>query len=246
MTEEVREWWELTARWFQDDIDLDVGVNWTGVSADTDLELLGDVEGADVLELGCGGGQCSVALADRGATVTGVDLSQEQLAYARELATDHGADVAFLGGDVTDLGLVDDSFDIVFNAYVFQWVDDLGACFRETARVLRPGGRFVFAMPHPVYGLADPESHRVEESYFDTGRQVESVEDVETDMVTFRHRVSDVYNALVEAGFRVERMREPGSSDPDDYEEGPWGENRPELLAKLPKTLIFECRIPGR
>ncbi|QPV64534.1 class I SAM-dependent methyltransferase [Halosimplex litoreum] len=243
MTEEVKTWWEQTARWFQADIDLDVGVNWTGMSADDDLRLLLDVADKDVLELGCGGGQCSVALAQRGASVTGIDLSTEQLAFARDLADEYDADVDFVQGDVTDLAMFPDStFDVAFNAYVFQWVDDLTACFRETNRVLRSGGRFVFSMPHPVYGLADPETHEVEESYFDTGRQVTPQDDLDVDMVTYRHSVADVHNALVGAGFRVERMLEPGSSDPDDYEEGPWGEHRPELLAKLPSTLIFEAR----
>jgi SAM-dependent methyltransferase len=243
MTEEVREWWELTAEWFQEEVDLDVGVDWTGTTSDDDLRLLLDVAGKDVLELGCGGGQCSVALAQRGANVTGVDISGEQLSFARELADEHDADAAFLQGDVTDLGMFpDDSFDVAFNAYVFQWVEDLAACFRETYRVLRSGGRFVFAIPHPVYGLADPETHEIEESYFDTGRQVTPYDDLDADMVTYRHRVSDVHNALVGAGFRVERLLEPGSDDPDDYEEGPWGENKPELLAKLPSTLIFEAR----
>ncbi|WP_415379961.1 class I SAM-dependent methyltransferase [Halosimplex sp. TS25] len=116
MTEKVKEWWELTAGWFQDEIDLDVGVNWTGTTADDDLTLLPDVAGTDVLELGCGGGQCSVALAQRGANVTGLDLSEEQLSFARELAAEHGADVAFVQGDVTDLGAFpDDSFDVAFN-----------------------------------------------------------------------------------------------------------------------------------
>ncbi|WP_459191225.1 class I SAM-dependent methyltransferase [Halosimplex sp. J119] len=242
MTEEVREWWELTARWFQEDADLDVGVNWTGLGTDDDLTLLLDVAGRDVLELGCGGGQCSVALAERGASVTGLDLSAEQLAFARDLAGERDADVEFLQGDVTDLGFADDSFDVAFNAYVFQWVGDLAACFREAHRVLRPAGRFVFSMPHPVYGLADAESHRVEGSYFDTGRQVTPQDDLDVDMVTYRHTVSEVHNALVGAGFRVERLLEPGSDDPDDYEEGPWGERKPELLAKLPSTLIFEAR----
>ena len=86
MTEEVKAWWELTAEWFQDEIDRDIGVNWTGSTTDDDLTLLDDVAGADVLELGCGGGQCSVALARRGANVTGIDLSAEQLSFARDLA----------------------------------------------------------------------------------------------------------------------------------------------------------------
>ena len=243
MTEEVKAWWELTAEWFQDEIDLDIGVNWTGSTTDDDLTLLDDVAGADVLELGCGGGQCSVALARRGANVTGIDLSAEQLSFARDLAAEYDADVGFLQGDVTDLSTFpDERFDVAFNAYVLQWVDDLATCFCETHRVLRPGGRFVFAMPHPVYPLADPDSHTVEESYFDTGRQVTQYDDLDRDMVTYRHRVSDVHNALVGAGFRVERIREPGSDDPDDYEAGPWGEEQPALLAKLPSTLVFEAR----
>ena len=243
MTEEVKAWWELTAEWFQDEIDLDIGVNWTGSTTDDDLTLLDDVAGADVLELGCGGGQCSVALARRGANVTGIDLSAEQLSFARGLADEYDVNVEFLQGDVTDLGMFpDDAFDVAFNAYVLQWIDDLATCFCETHRVLRPGGRFVFAMPHPVYPLADPDSHTVEESYFDTGRQVTQYDDLDQEMVTYRHRVSDVHNALVGAGFRVERIREPGSDDPDDYKEGPWGEEQPALLAKLPSTLVFEAR----
>jgi SAM-dependent methyltransferase len=241
MTEEVKAWWELTAEWFQDEIDRDIGVNWTGSTTDDDLTLLDDVAGADVLELGCGG-QCSVALARRGANVTGIDLSAEQLSFARGLAAEHDVDVALVQGDVTDLGVRDDAFDVAFNAYVLQWVDDLAACFRETHRVLRPGGRFVFAMPHPVYPLADPDTHTVEESYFDTGRQVTQYDDLDQEMVTYRHRVSDVHNALIRAGFRVERIREPGSDDPDDYETGRWGEEQPALLAKLPSTLVFEAR----
>jgi len=78
VTDEVRRRWEETARWFQADLDLPVAVNWDGLGelTEADLGLLGDVAGADVVELGCGGGQCAVALAERGADVVGVDLSR--------------------------------------------------------------------------------------------------------------------------------------------------------------------------
>lgn len=59
-------------------------------------------------------------------------------------------------------------------------------------------------MPHPIYEIADPETHRIEESYFDTGRHVEEQADLDADMVTYRHRVADVHNGLVDAGFTVE------------------------------------------
>lgn len=242
MTEDVKAWWEETAAYFQAEIDLAVGVNWTGLG-DGDLELLDDVAGTDVLELGCGGGQCSVALAERGANVTGVDLSTEQLAYARDLADEREVSVDFVHGDVTDLGMfADGCFDVAFNAYVFQWVGDLDACFAETHRVLRPDGRLIFSMPHPFYELFDPETEVIEGSYFDTGRQVAVYDDLDADMVTYRHTVSGVYNALVDAGFRIERMLEPGTDDPDAYEEGPWGIHVPELMSKIPSTLVFDAR----
>ena len=246
MTEEVKRWWEETARWFQADIDLDVGINWTGTGNESsDLDLLTDVAGADVVELGCGGGQCTVELARRGADVVGVDLSREQLGYAGDLVAEHGVGgaVALLEGDLTALSLAAGQFDVAFNCWVFQWVGDLDAAFAEAARVLRPGGRFVFATPHPVYGLADPETGEVVESYFDTGRQATTEDGLDADQVTYRHRVSDVYAALVDAGFRVEQLLEPGSADPDDYEEGPWGELTPELTSKLPTTLVVDASL---
>lgn len=247
MTEEARAWWETIADDFQADLDLPVGVNWTGfgtaVPGDEELDLLADVAGADVLELGCGGGQCSVALARRGADVTGIDISRAELAHARSLAEEHGVSVDFLEGDVRDLSmLADDAFDVALNTWVFQWVDDLGACFEGARRVLRPDGRFVFSMPHPCYDLVDPETHEVVESYFDSPRQVTEVEGLDVDSVTYRHRVGDVHTELRSAGFRVEQLLEPGSVDPADYEDDPWGTYRPELMAKLPSTLLFDAR----
>lgn len=244
MTEDVKDWWDATANYFQEELDAGVGVDWTG-SGYGSLDLLEDVEDGDVLELGCGGGQCSVALAADGADVTGLDVSKQQLAHARRLAAEHDVDVEFVQGDVTDLGMFrDESYDVAFNAWVFQWVGDLATCFEETHRVLRPGGRFVFSLPHPVYELADVDSHRITESYFDTGRYEISHEEVDVDQVMFRHTVSGIFNDLTDAGFDVERMHEPGTPDAADYEPGPWGEFTPELMSKLPAVLVVEARKP--
>jgi len=248
MTEAVREWWEATAEYFQDETDIDVGVHWGCLGPDVDDEaMIGDVSGADVVEPGCGGGQLTVALASRGATVTGADLSIEQLAHAGALAAEHDVSdaIEFVQGDVTDLPLADESFDVACNAFVFQWVNDIEAAFAEVLRVLRPGGRFAFSTPHPYYRLLDPETGTVDESYFDTGRQVRDSEDGLPELVTYRNTVSDYHAALRDAGFEIERMLEPGSPDPDDYEAGPWGERKPELLATVPSVLAVAARKPA-
>ncbi|MCU4975221.1 class I SAM-dependent methyltransferase [Halobacteria archaeon AArc-m2/3/4] len=241
MTGDVEDWWDATADAFQDEIDMDVGVNWDGFGH-SNFELLTDVDGKDVLELGCGGGQCTVALAKRGANLTGIDLSEKQLAHARALADEHDVTIDFRKGSVTDLAEFDDeSYDIAFNAWVFQWVEDLDACFAETYRVLRPNGRFVFSLPHPVYDVTEGSSHEVTGSYFETGRREISHDGMDVDQVLFRHTVSGIVNALVDAGFTVDRMHEPGTPDPEDYEPGPWGEYTPALMSKLPAVLILEA-----
>jgi ubiquinone/menaquinone biosynthesis C-methylase UbiE len=207
MTGAVREWWEATATYFQDEANVDVGLHWGSLGPDVDDEtMIGRVEGADVVELGCGGGQVTVALASRGATVTGIDLSTEQLAHAKALADDHGVRDAteFAHGDVTDLPFPDASFDLACNAFVYQWVDDIEASFRGSFRVLRPGGRFAFSTPHPYYRLLAPETGTLEESYFDTGRHVRESEDGLPPLVTYRSTVSDFHNALQDAGFDIE------------------------------------------
>jgi len=161
------------------------------------------------------------------------------LHHARDLFAEHDFDIDVVEGDITNLPFGADEFDLAYNAYVFQWVPDFRAAVTEAHRVLRPGGRFVFSMPHPFFDLADPDTGEIVESYFDTGRQVvEDGREEYPDLVTYRWKVSDVYNALVAAGFDVERLLEPGTSDPDDYEPGPWGNSPPELQAKLPGVLV--------
>jgi SAM-dependent methyltransferase len=243
MRRDIKRRWELTSDEFQETTDVSVGINWGWDGVD-DEELLGDVDGLDVLELGCGGGQDTVGLARRGANVTGVDLTRQQLYHAVELFDEYDLDVDVVEGDVTDLPFAADEFGLAYNTHVFQWVPDLPAAFAEAHRVLRADGRFVFSIPHPLASMLDPETHEVVESYFDTGEQViHDGREEYPDMVTYRRKVSDVYNALVEAGFEVDRLLEPGSADPDAYEAGPWGNSPPELQAKRPGVLVVAATV---
>src|SRR5262245_48113610 len=79
-----------------------------------ELGVLGDVRGKDVLELGCGGGQWSVLLAQRGAKVVGLDNSERQLAYARERALAAGLALELIHAAAEEVPLPDASFDVVF------------------------------------------------------------------------------------------------------------------------------------
>lgn len=204
-------------------------------------ELLPSVAGADFVELGCGGGQASVGTAVEGAdTVVGVDFSQEQLAHARKLRDLYGVDAQFIGGDVTDLPLAADAFDVAFSGWVFQMVEDLGRPLVEARRVLRPNGLLVFDLPHPFYELFDPETETLERSYHAGGRrEIEIDESYESELVVFDRRVGEILNTLVDAGFDVRRVVEPGSDDPDEYDDDELDSTQPELMAKVPRNLRF-------
>jgi ubiquinone/menaquinone biosynthesis C-methylase UbiE len=108
------------------------------------LRLLGDGPGR-LLDLGCGGGAHAVTFAEHGWTVTGVDLSSTQV----ELARARGVEAVV--ADAAALPFEDGSFDAAVSMFTHTDVDDFAAVIRETARVLRPGGRLVYLGIHPCF-----------------------------------------------------------------------------------------------
>lgn len=240
---ETRQWWEETAVSFQDEANITVGLDWgPGIAAD-ELGILPDVEGLDVVELGCGGGQLGVGVAKRGAErVVGVDLSRAQLGFATELIAEHAVPMAVLEGDVQRLPLAAEVADIAVSAYVLQWVPDLEATFAEAARVLRPGGDLVCSLPHPFYGVFDPESGEFERSYHEPKAVRYSESGIDADQILHYRRVSDVLAALRSAGFRIEQFVEPGSPDESVYDEQ-WS-SKPDLMATIPRTMVFRASLP--
>ncbi len=118
-----------------------------------ELGILGDVAGKDVLEFGCGAAQWSVALARRGARMTGLDLSDEQLRHARALASREGVSVTLVQGSAEDTPFPDASFDVVFCDHGAMTFADPQKAVPEAARLLRPGGLFAFNMASPLLWL---------------------------------------------------------------------------------------------
>jgi len=237
----ARDWWNSWADTFQEaygEAETEVAVAFgPGVHVGEDLGLLGDVDGLRVVELGCGGAQFGLALAQQGAEVTGVDISGAQLAHARELADEHGTAIELVESSVTDLPLPDAAYDLAVSAFAFQWVPDLRACFEEAHRVLADGGRLVFSVDHPLYRCLDPETGEFATSYFDDSPRREHSETLDAELVVYRRTVGDIVNALLDAGFTVERLHEPGYEDPEAYD-STFGSFEPDRMARVPPTLV--------
>jgi ubiquinone/menaquinone biosynthesis C-methylase UbiE len=118
---------------------------------EAEARLLGEVTGRRVLEVGCGAAACSRWLAAAGAYPVALDLSAGMLAQARAGARRTGRAVPLVQGDAEALPFADGSFDIATTAFgAVPFVADPGRVMREVYRVLRPGGRWVFAVTHPM------------------------------------------------------------------------------------------------
>jgi SAM-dependent methyltransferase len=120
---------------------------------EAELEVLGDVSGKDVLELGCGAAQWSIALAGLGARPVGLDLSPRQLEHAREAMSEAGVEFPLVEASAEDVPLDDESFDIVFCDHgAFNFADP-ARLVPECARLLRPGGLLAFSMLTPLFDV---------------------------------------------------------------------------------------------
>ena len=137
--------------------------------------MLGDVDGLDVLELGCGAAQWSIALAGRGARMVGLDLSARQLENARRAMAHAGVEFPLVEASAEDVPLEDGGFDVVFCDHgAFNFADPR-RLVPESARLLRPGGLLAFSMPSPILDIFwSTESEKVEErpqnNYFELRR----------------------------------------------------------------------------
>ena len=223
------------------------------------LDLVQVRDGMTVLEIGAGAAQCSRWLArTHDVRVVASDLSMGMLRQAHRIDGAAGADAGrpasdsshrplpLLQCDGLAIPLADACVDRVFTSYgVIPFVADSGAVMREAARVLRPGGRFVFSTSHPVrWAFPDdpgPAGLTAMTSYFDRTPYVER----EAGMVTYaeHHRtLGDLVRQVVAAGLVLTDVVEP---EWPEHNTSVWGGWSPLRGALLPGTLIIVTDRPA-
>jgi SAM-dependent methyltransferase len=122
-----------------------------------ELQLLGDVAGKDVLELGCGTAYFSAWLARRGARVVGIDPTPAQLETARRLMRESALELTLIEAGGEEVPLPDASFDLVHSEYGASIWADPCRWIPEAARLLRPGGKLVFLRNSTLSILCSPD-----------------------------------------------------------------------------------------
>jgi SAM-dependent methyltransferase len=141
---------------------------------EAELDVLGDVAGKDVIELGCGTAYFSAWLAKRGARPVGLDVTPAQLDTARRMMRETGIEFPLVEASAEDVPLPDESFDLALSEYGASIWADPDLWIPEAARLLRPGGELVFLCNSPLSVLCMPDEGKIQErllrSQFELGR----------------------------------------------------------------------------
>ena len=248
MTKETKKYWESSSPYYQGEAKIPIGIHYgPGAPFEDQLKLLGKLKGKYVLEIGCGGAQCGIAMAKQGAKVIGMDISEQQLKFAKALAEKNKVKIKFYQGDIRKLPQIkSNSQDLVFTAWALLYVDDLKSCFNEVYRVLKKNGTFVAAFPHPFYSKLDIKTLKLKESYFKTGKY-ENIEiwpdKSRHKFVCYHHTISELTNLFLDTGFSIEKMIEPDSRKhyPKDPWYNLWGFT-PKSMKYAPPTIIYKAR----
>ena len=211
--------------------------------------LLPELDGARVVDLGCGYGWFCRWAAERGAAaVSGHDLSQRMLDRATELTagSGHAGLIAYERSDLERLSLPPESADLVYSSLALHYLPDIGALCRAVARALVPGGRFVFTVEHPIATApTDPQLQTRPDGteiwpldrYTDEGARVR---DWLAPGVVKYHRTTATYvDALLGAGLDLVRLLDWVPSDEQIAAEPLWAVGR-----ERPTFLVLAARRP--
>ncbi|MGH9026205.1 MAG: class I SAM-dependent methyltransferase [Acidimicrobiia bacterium] len=199
---------------------------------ESELGVLGDVTGCDVLELGCGGGQWSTALVAAGVRAVGLDLSAGQLRHAHKHATRAGVDVPLVLASGERVPLRDASFDVVLSDHGAASFCDPERTLPEVARLLRPGGLFAFCGSTPLLAMTwdterDRQTRELQRKYFGMRRL-----DFDEGTIDFVLPTGEWLRLFQRHGFTVEdllELRAPkdGTTTYDDYVDYRWARRWP-------------------
>ena len=187
-----------------------------------------ELRGRDVVHIQCHIGFDTIALARRGARVTGVDFSRVSLTKAADLAERCGVEIEWVQADAAALpDSLRGGFDLAYATIgAISWIEDIGAWMRCAAATLRPGGRLVLVEIHPLYGMVEAagEPLRLDFPYaFDGPRRFDepgSYADPDANVsvtaeVGYGHSLGEVVNAAIAAGLRIDALREHMETDLD-------------------------------
>ena len=174
--------------------------------------ILRDVAHKDVLCLAAGGGQQTAVFGLLDARVTVIDFTQGQLDGDMTAAEHYGYQIKTLCLNMRDLSEIEDaSFDLIYQGPSMSWVPSVHEIYKGVSRIIRPGGQYRvdFGNPGTYFLEWDGEYYRVSQPY------TERIYRYSDGAFDFRHYLGDIFNGLLDNGFRIEHVEERAWTQPD-------------------------------
>ena len=207
------------------------------------LQQFGDVSDKKILDIGCGDGGYSRALAHKGASVTSIDCAIDAINFAMKKANEEGLKIEHFvrnSNDLYDIG--DSAFDIVLCSMMLMDIEDFEGTLKEIYRVIKPKGKVFISMLHPCFKpkeskwtLEDETIKVIVADYFNPTEWVGEIKGINAPII-YRHRtLSDYIKAFNKIGFRLIDMNEPLPSE-EQINLSP----RIGWLSKIPMFLFME------
>ncbi len=215
--------------------------------------LIDRVAGERICDLACGQGRVARHLADRGARIVGIDLSARLLAIARHHEETNPRGIEYVQADAQNLdeqalGL----FDGVICFLALMDIPDLALTLHSVARILRPGGWFVFSILHPCFHTSQSGEIETPEGmvrtigrYFVEGHWRSETRSGPPGKIGAYHRTLSTYiNTLTAAGLQLVHLSEVSGTPTITTSRSLSHVNRP-VWQEVPTVLVASCRKPA-
>lgn len=198
------------------------------------FEMLPDVRGLSGLDIGCGEGYNTRLLAQRGATVTALDISGVFVRHARRMEPQEPLGIGYLAASAVELPFADTTFDFATGVMSFMDIPETASVIAEVWRVLKPGGFLQFSITHPCYDTPHRRNLRDEKGLTYAIEVGDYFRNLQGDIVEwlfsaappeetaglsrfkvprFTRTLSQWLNLILDKGFLLERVEEPRPSD---------------------------------
>ncbi len=206
------------------------------------LELLGEVSGLEVLDLGCGDASIGLELLDKDCLFyLGIDGSKNMCERASVKLEGTNGHVEH--SSLEEYRYPENTYDRVVSQLVLHYIENVDQVMKSVYRTLKPGGRFVFSVQHPVITASfksmqgGKRSNWIVDDYFHPGRRVEPW--IGEEVVKYHRTIEEYFRLLQQTGFEIQELRE-GTPRKEYFED----ENEYERRKRIPLFLFFSCGKP--
>ena len=226
------------------DISLD-DIHFAPFSAgNNELNLLGNIKGETVLELGSGALQNSVFMSKAGADVTAIDFSRNQLRHGQKFLSENKCDINIVLADISKLDfLKPGQFDGIITVFALEFLENIDLFFESCEKLLKPEGWLIVSTVHPLSAFEWDDQKKLLEvgNYFNPPVEVWKEDESHPNAVTIFRSISEIFTSITNSGLNVEILMEPAGTNRRSPYKGTYWEPYRSRFEFIPFAVVFKA-----